>query len=195
MSTITAAIRNGVISIAADSQLTTNERKETAEHVINHHKIFRVGENLLGLSGPASAELAMKSYFSALPQQPQFGSIAEIYKVWNDLHRALKDNFFLLPYDEATDCYESTRMDALIANATGLYFVEARRSVQQFSRYFAIGGGEDYALGAMFVAYQDESKSAEQIARLGVEAGAQWHTGTGGPIESHTVNLAIHNLA
>ena len=61
-------------------------------------------------------------------------------------------------------------------------------SVQGFARFWAFGSGDEYALGAMRVAYPTAS-SAEEIARTGLEAAADFDASTGLPIEVHTIAL------
>ena len=66
-------------------------------------------------------------------------------------------------------------MDVLIANRHGIFGVGADRAVQEFAKFYAFGYGCEYALGAMFAAYEDPARSAEDVARLGVEAAAEPH--------------------
>jgi ATP-dependent protease HslVU (ClpYQ) peptidase subunit len=44
--------------------------------------------------------------------------------------------------------------------------------VTEFQKFYAIGAGCDYAIGAMHVMYNQE-RSAEEIARLAIEAAIQ----------------------
>ncbi len=80
-------------------------------------------------------------------------------------------------------------MDVLIANPHGIFGVSGHRTVQEFSRFYAYGSGSDYALGALYSAYDDTGRDAEQLARHAVEAAAEFDDGTGLPITSFTVRL------
>ena len=55
----------------------------------------------------------------------------------------------------------------LIANAHGIYGVYSYREVFEFERFWAIGSGRSFALGAMYAGY-DKLKTAREIAELGV---------------------------
>ncbi|WP_123580550.1 hypothetical protein [Abditibacterium utsteinense] len=101
----------------------------------------------------------------------------------------MKDDYFLHPNQDDNDSFESSRMDILIANASGIYAVEAHRSVYELSKFFAFGNGDDYVLGALFAAYDDDSKSAEELARLGVAAAIEFNSTTGAPILSQTLTF------
>jgi ATP-dependent protease HslVU (ClpYQ) peptidase subunit len=63
------------------------------------------------------------------------------------------------------------------------------RDVESFPRFWAIGSGTDYALGAMLVMYA-RSDEVEEIARAGVEAGAEFDDGSELPVITHVVGLA-----
>ena len=58
-----------------------------------------------------------------------------------------------------------------------------------YERFWSIGSGRNFALGAMYAAY-DRCKTAAEVARIGVNAGAEFDTSTQGPIVLHTVKLA-----
>jgi ATP-dependent protease HslVU (ClpYQ) peptidase subunit len=77
----------------------------------------------------------------------------------------------------------------LIANPFGIFALTEFRYVQEFSKFYAYGSGNEFALGAMFAVYEDESKTAEEIARLGITAGAEFDDGTGLPMNCYTVKL------
>jgi ATP-dependent protease HslVU (ClpYQ) peptidase subunit len=87
------------------------------------------------------------------------------------------------------DAIESSRMDVLIVNNRGVFGVAAHRTVQEFSKFYAFGSGGDVAMGAMYVAYADPQRSAEDIARLAIEASAEFDDSTGMPVVVQTVKL------
>jgi ATP-dependent protease HslVU (ClpYQ) peptidase subunit len=92
----------------------------------------------------------------------------------------LKEQFYLNPKEEDDDPYESSQITALIANPSGIYGVYSYREVFQFDRFWAIGSGRSFALGAMFAAYRG-GRSARQIAELGVAAGSEFDKSSAGP--------------
>jgi ATP-dependent protease HslVU (ClpYQ) peptidase subunit len=66
--------------------------------------------------------------------------------------------------------------------------VYSYREVFDYDRFWGIGSGRNFALGAMYASY-DRLKTAKQIAVAGVEAGMEFDTATAGPIVVHTVKL------
>ena len=105
------------------------------------------------------------------------------------MHEALKDDYYLNPQEHKDDEFESSQFDALVANRHGIFGIYSLRSVQEYSRFYAFGSGYHLALGAMFAVYEQE-QSAEAIARIGLEAAAEFDDSTGPPFELYTVKLS-----
>jgi ATP-dependent protease HslVU (ClpYQ) peptidase subunit len=85
----------------------------------------------------------------------------------------LKDKFFLNTKEEEDDPYESSQITTLVANPYGIFGVYSYREVFSFDRFWAIGSGKSFALGAMYAAYEG-LESAAAIAELGVRAGTEF---------------------
>ena len=189
MSTIVVVKKEGFAAIAADSLTTWGSAKESAEYIVNHQKIFQIGQSYIAVSGPTSAKLAIKDYF-ANKHDVDLTSVDAIFQTWLKLHTALKDHYFLNPSESENDAFESTRVDVLIVNFHGIFGVEAHRVVQEFSRYYAYGTGWQHALGAMYAIYSQPKRSAEDVARTGIEAAAEFDVDTGLPAACYTIPVA-----
>jgi len=112
----------------------------------------------------------------------------EVFDTFLKLHPKLKETFYLNTKEEDADPYESSQFTALIANASGIFGVYSYREVFEFDRFWGIGTGRAFALGAMFTSY-DKAKSARELAELGVRAGCEFDKNSNGPIRVHTVKL------
>jgi len=189
MTTVTVVKKEGRVAIAADTLTKWGCGKESADYVANHEKILQVGESYVAITGSATFKLILADYFSSLETTPQFTSAAEIFRVWNTMHGALKEQYYLQTGEDKEEDLESSRMDVLIANPRGIFGVAAHRTVQEFSRFYAYGSGSSYALGAMYAAFRAPSYDAEALARLGVAAAAEFHDETGLPIQSFSLTL------
>jgi ATP-dependent protease HslVU (ClpYQ) peptidase subunit len=188
MTTIAVVRKGGVAAIAADTLTKWGTGKESAAYVTNHEKILRVGESFIGITGSATFKMILHDYFSEQTDS-RLGSASDIFRTWNRLHGVLKERYYLMPEEDKEDALESSRMDVLIVNPQGIFGVAAHRTVQEFSRFYAYGSGSDYALGALFSAYDDPRRDAEQLARHAIEAAVEFDDGTGAPITSHSVRL------
>lgn len=187
MTVIVVTKKSGYVAIAADTLTKWGYRKEPAEYVVNHEKILKVGSSYVGMAGSATGDLALRDYFSKSGAKANFGSVEEIFRVWNRVHRALKENYFLNAEEKDERAFESSHVDVLIANYQGIFGVSSYRMVQEFSRFYAYGSGSEYAMGAMYAVYENAEMTAESIARIGVQAAAEFDENTGLPITSYVV--------
>lgn len=190
MTTLAVVRKNGYAAIAADTMTKWGSGKETAGYVANHTKLVKVGGTWLGITGNTTFKTILADYFARPKAYARFDSPLEIFRTWQKLHAVLKDDYFLNAGHADDDVIESTRFDSLIANANGIFGVVAHRTVQEFSKFYAFGSGADLAMGAMYAVYGDRRRSAEDVARLAVEAAAEFNDSTGLPVESHAVKLA-----
>ena len=189
MTTIAVVRKNGHAAIAADTLTKWGTGKESAAYVANNSKIVRVGDNHLGAAGNATFKLILRDYFTQAGVPARFDSTINIFKTWQAFHSALKERYYLVAVNEKDDSLESSKFDVLIANPRGIFGVGAHRTVQEYRKFYAIGSGTDLALGAMYAAYDRPGLSAEQVARLAIEAAAEFDDSTGLPVVSHAVKL------
>lgn len=189
MSVVVVVKKGAHVAIGSDTLTKLGSTKESAEYVENHSKIIRVGTSYIASVGPASSQQVLSSYFSGLKKSPVLSSPDSIFEEARKLHRALKDKYFLRPFGEDDDGeFESLRMDCVIANPWGIFGLYDLRAVQSYSKFYAFGGGYEFALGAMKAVY-DRLESAEQIADEGLAAAIDFDDGCGAPMEIKTVKL------
>src|SRR4249920_691771 len=188
MTTIAVVKKDGIAAIAADTLTKWGSAKESAAYITNHEKVLRVGDSYLAITGSATFKMVLKDYFESATDV-RLSTTPEIFRAWNQLHSALKERYFLMPEEDKEDALESSRMDVLIANPRGIFGVSGHRTVQEFSRFYAYGSGSDYALGALYSAYDDAARDAEQLARHAVEAAAEFDDCTAAPITSFAIRL------
>ncbi len=188
MSTIVAVKKNGKACIAADTLTTFGEVKQSSEFDNTHDKIYQHHDNYFGIVGSAAHHIVIQSLLKKHGDELEFKSQLNIFESFRHLHPILKDEYFLNPKDEEDDPYESSRIDTLIVNPSGIFAVYALREVFEYSRFWAVGSGGDIALGAMFAVY-DQLDSAEEIAKIGIEAGATFNNATALPLTSYCIEL------
>ena len=189
MTTIAVVRKNGYAAIAADTLTKWGSGKESADYVANNAKIVKVGDTYIAGSGTSTFKLIVRDYFAQRGVPARFDTSIEIFKTWQAFHAALKEQYYLVTVGDKDDTIESSKFDVLLANPHGIFGVGAHRTVQEYRKFYAIGTGTDLALGAMYAAYDRPGLSAEQLARLAVEAAAEFDDGTGLPVTSHAVKL------
>jgi ATP-dependent protease HslVU (ClpYQ) peptidase subunit len=185
MTTIVAVKKNGVVAIAADTLTTFGNTRLHATQDCSHDKILPINDSYVGVCGSAAHHLVLASLLAKTPDV-QLGSKAAIFETFRRLHPILKEECFLNPKEDEDDPYESSQITALIANPTGIYGIYSMREVFEFTQFWAIGSGHEFALGAMQHAYSLYD-DATTIARVGAEAGIAFDKNSSAPITLYSV--------
>ncbi|MFT5219474.1 MAG: ATP-dependent HslUV protease subunit HslV [Gammaproteobacteria bacterium] len=189
MSTIVAVLKNGRACIAADSLTSFGDTKQAAEFVTDSEKILCIGgTDYVGIVGSAAHHLVMQNLIVKHGDKINFSSRFNIFETMRQLHPILKEEYFLNSKDEDEDSYESSRVDALIMNSQGIFGLYSLREVDQYTKYWAVGSGAEFALGAMKIAF-DLYEDADAIAKAGIEAGASFDNATALPMSSYSMKI------
>lgn len=187
MTTIVVVKKDGMAVIAGDTLTTFGSTRLGNVHDAAPEKLLKHGDTYFGIAGSAAHQLVLENLLKKHPEF-KFHGRDEIYESFRKIHPILKDEAFLNPKEEDDDPYESSQLTALVVNPTGIFGVYSMREVFEFDRFWSIGSGRDFALGAMYAIY-DTKKTAKDIARMGVMAGAEYDTGTGLPMNVAAVRL------
>lgn len=188
MSTIVVVKKAGRACIAADSLTSFGDLRLGSEYDADNDKILVHEGDYIGIVGSAAHQLVMESILAEKKVKINFSSRLSVFETFRSLHPILKEKYFLNAKDEDDDPYESTHIDALIASSHGIFGVHSLREVSEYKKFWAIGSGSEYALGAMFAVY-DHYDTAEEIAAAGVKAGAEFNNASAMPMTSHVVDL------
>ena len=188
MTTICVVRKGTQVAIAADSLVTFGDTRLSHGYEDND-KVFRIGDSWIGMAGSTAHFPVIRKALGALTaEELKLGSRDEVFDTFLKLHPKLKEQYYLNPKEDDDDPYESSQFTVLIANARGLFGVYSYREVFEFDRFWAIGSGRSFALGAMYAGY-DRGKTAREIAELGVSAGCEFDKNSGGPVKAHTLKL------
>ncbi len=185
MTTLVAVRKNDEIVIAADSLTTFGDTRLSAEFDRTSEKIVHYKGTHIGLCGSAAHQLVFASLLAAHGDL-DFSTKAAIFETFRKLHPILKEQHFLNPKEEEDDPYESTQVTALVANEHGIFGVYSMREVFEYTRFWAVGSGREFALGAMHAEYP-KLRTAAAIARVGITAGATFDRNSGLPMTLYTV--------
>ena len=190
MSTIVAVLKNNLACIAADSLTSFGDTKQPAAFVTDSDKIMcfpgSISVNYMGIVGSAAHQLVMQNLLNNHEDKIDFSDRRAIFNTLKTIHPILKEEYFLNSKEEDDDSYESSRVDALIMNANGIFGLYSLREVDQYSRFWAVGSGSEFALGAMHAVY-NQFDNAEQIAEAGIIAGTTFDNGSDLPMTSYSI--------
>ena len=188
MTTVAVVRKGDQVAIAADTLVTFGDTRLSHGYEQNE-KLFMAGNSYIGMSGTtAHFPVLRKALGSLSPEELHLNSREQVFETFLKLHPKLKDQFFLNTKEEDADPYESSQFTILIANASGIYGVYSYREVFEFDRFWAIGSGRSFALGAMYAGY-DKLKTAKDIAELGVRGGCEFDKNSAGPVKVFTCKL------
>ena len=188
MTTVVVARVGGNVAIASDSLVTFGDTRLAHGYEANE-KLFKVGDSWVGMSGTTAHFPVLRRALAALPpDELKLHSRDQVFDTFLKLHPKLKENFFLNTKEEDSDPYESSQFTALIANHAGIFGVYSYREVFEFDRFWGIGTGRAFALGAMYAAF-GKAKTARELAEIGVRSGCEFDKNSSGPIHAHTIKL------
>ena len=181
MTTCVVVRKNNQIAIAADSLVTFGDTRLASGYEVNQ-KIFPIGSSWVTLAGTAAHFPVMRKLLTDMGDECKLGNRDEVFTTFSRVHQILKENYFLNTKEDEDDPYESSQITSLIANPYGIYGVYSYREVFSFDRFWGIGSGRNFALGAMYAAY-DGDLDARAIAEIGVKAGAEFDKSSAAPFQ------------
>ena len=188
MTTISVVRKDGQVAIASDALVTFGDTRLAHGYEAND-KVFRIGHSWVGMAGTTAHFPVLRKALGALPAgELQLDSRDAVFETFLKLHPKLKEQFYLNTKEDDSDPYESSQYTVVIANASGIFGVYSYREVFEFERFWSIGSGRSFALGAMYAAW-DRAKSAREIAEIGVRAGCEFDKNSAGPVKVHTMKL------
>ena len=188
MTTVVVVRQGGTVAIAADSLVTFGDTRLPHGYEANE-KLFKAGDSWIGMAGTVAHFPVLRRALHALPpDELKLHTRDEVFDTFLKLHPKLKETFFMNAKEEDADPYESMQFTAVIANPAGIFGVYSYREVFEFDRFWGIGTGRAFALGAMHAAC-DRTKTARELAEIGVRAGCEFDKNSDGPIRVHTIKL------
>ncbi len=188
MSIICAAIKNGEIAMAADTQLGFGTTKVSAKYLKNSGKLFSVNGNVIGIVGWSAVTNIVEHLLQIKPELFNLSSRDDIYETLMRLHGIMKEDYFIETKEDDDQPVESNQLDALIINPNGLFEIGSYRDVYEYNLFWAIGSGRRYALGAMEAVYGMEL-SASEIVVAGAKAACEFNDSCGVPITVECLKL------
>ena len=189
MSIVVVVKKAGKAVIAADTLYGFGNTNVPVIYNSAPEKIFKFENSFIGTVGAPAHDNVLQHLFRKHKSKISFNGRNEIFDTYLKIHSILKDEYFLKTSENEEDEYESSRIDGLITNPYGIFGIYSMREVYEFERFWAIGSGMDYALGAMYANYEcfDEP---EMIAEIAIKAACEFDDGCGLPMTLHSVKLS-----
>jgi ATP-dependent HslUV protease, peptidase subunit HslV len=194
MSIVVAVKKAGKVVIAADTLYSFGNTKVSPTYLTKRSKIHHIGNSYIGLTGASAHDNVFPHLIQKHSKHISFDNKEEIFETYLKMHQILRDEYFLNTYDEDSGTYEPSKVEGLIINPNGIFGMYERREVYEFERFWAMGSGEEYALGSLYSIYElfDEP---EKIAELAVRAGCEFDDGCNLPLELYSLDLEVKDIS
>ena len=188
---IAVAVRKGPqITLGTDSQTSFGSSRMPIDN-LRTTKTHVIGESLMATTGWGLYENILDDYFLRYPNI-ELGGRSEIFGFFMGLWRELREHYTLVKEQcDKDDDSPFANLDAsfLVVNRQGIYHVGSDMSVTQFERYYAIGSGADYSLGATEAIYA-QCDSAEEICKRAAEVAITFDVNCGGPVQLKSITCS-----
>lgn len=181
MSVIAAVRKARRLVIAADSQDNFGDLRPPPD---NHSalKIREIDGAWIGCSGWAIYDDLLGHYLRKRSVKTGLHSREDIFDFFLKFWRVIRADYpFVNEQSRTEDKTPFADLDAtfLIASPGGIFLVSSNMSVSTFTKYYAIGSGGDYALGAMHALYAKEA-DVVNLAERAIDAAKAYDSGCGG---------------
>jgi len=186
--------------VIMESALTTIMDCEDSVAAVDAEDKVQVYRNWLGLmKGDLAEEISKggKSFTRNLNADRKYKSAAgksfslngrSLMLVRNVGHLMTNPAITLNDGSEIPEGIMDCMVTALIANASGIFGVYSMREVFEYTKFWAVGSGREFALGAMNSQYQ-RMRSATAVATAGIEAGAMFDKNSALPMTLYVLPL------
>ena len=141
-----------------------------------------MGDSYITLAGSAAHFPVMRKLLTEMGKECKLSTRDEVFTTFSRAHQILKETYFLNTKEDEDDPYESSQLISLVANRHGIFGIYSYREVFSFDRFWGIGSGRNFALGAMYAAY-DSAPDARAVAEIGVQAGAEFDKSSAAPFQ------------
>ena len=183
MSIVVGVQKDGLTVLASDSLSVFGSHREDQTNIINNQKILTVGAAYLGYTGWGLYGNILAHYLKKQKTQPKLTDETSIFSFFLKFLKDLRAHYNLVNDQASGDKDPFADLDScfIVANRRGIFGVSSNLSVCQYRTFHAIGSGCDYAFGVLHALY-DTKMSADQIARVAIEAAIRFDSDCGGEV-------------
>lgn len=188
---IAVAIKNSrQLVLGTDSQTSFGSSRVPTDN-LKTIKIHQIGAAYLATTGWGLYENILDDYLTRSPgvkidtKQTIFAFFMTFWKELHEHYPFVKDQ----PDKEDESPFGSLDASFLVISAQGIFHIGADMSVTTFEKYYAIGSGADYALGAVAALYND-TLDATTVCQKAIAAAIDFDVHCGGEIDIRVIDLA-----
>lgn len=188
MSTIVAVRKKDLVVIGTDTLGCRGTLRVSSKYCKNHHKVNKINDSYIGIVGSSAHSNVMQNIKRKYSKEIDLHSVDSIFETFLNLHKKLKDEYYVNTYEEEAQEYQSNQLHALIVNPNGIFEIQSYREVYEFSKFWAIGNGHEFALGALYSIY-DLYDDPVKITKIALNAACEFDGPTGLPLKLCKIKL------
>jgi len=183
MSIVVAVSKGERTVMAADTQTSFGHEVLPPDNLTTT-KVQRIGDALLGRTGWGIYDNILSDVLARGQPVPTLDDSSGIFGFFTQLWKVMHQRYaFVNDQSKRKDGpFGDLGGSFLVANAHGIFYVAPNLGVTRFEKYYAIGTGADYSLGAMHQLY-DREQDPERIARSAVSTAITFNINCGGSVE------------
>jgi len=175
MTVIAAAIKGNFVSIAADSLISDYSTKLRQEYLDEIHKIIKINDSFVGFTGYCATSQVAEHLMLTEPEKFRLNGRFEIFTTLVRIHKALKEDYFVNTSGSNNhDPTEPNQLNMMIVNGQGIFSADDCRNVDKYTKFWAIGSGASFALGALECLYDYPEMTSEQLVIRAVQAACKF---------------------
>jgi len=182
MSIAVVVKKNNETVIGADTLQCFDSNMASIDN-LNESKLRHIGSAILASTGWGLYANILDDYLLS-KKSVKLSTKHNIFLFFKELWPVLHKKYSFVNDQSSNNDSPFGELDSsfLIATKKSIFYVSSNLCVTEFLKFYAIGVGRDYAIGAMHVLYE-QNKSAEEIARLAIEAAISNNVYCGGNTE------------
>lgn len=191
MTIITAVKKDQKIAIACDTLATSTKGglHTPAEYLAAPIKLLTFGNCIFGVAG----SFAVRQIFIDLMQREppvNLDTREDIFRWLLSQQESLKTDYFLKTDNgsDKTQPAQSQWLSSLVINPHGIFYISPYREVTEYTKFWAIGSGNRFALGALDALY-DKDLSAEEIATQAARVATKFSPSCAEPVMVQSLDL------
>jgi hypothetical protein len=132
-----AVQKNGVVCLA---------KKKHPKDIQYKEKVVPVADSYFGIHGTTAVCQAIEHYFRERKGPVCFTSVDDVFKEFLALHHALESDYNLPRSSARNEPFERLSFETILINRYGIFSVSKFHCVFEYTKFFVIGNGCDYAL-------------------------------------------------
>ena len=188
MSTIVAVRKEGLVVIGTDTLSSKGTLLVSSKYQKNYDKVHKIKDSYIGVVGSVAHHNVIENIKKRYSKEIDLRNVDSIFETFLKLHRRLRNEYYVNVHEEKDQEYESNQLHALIVNPQGIFEIHSYREVMEYAKFWSIGSGCEYALGALYSVY-DSHNDAAVIAEIALNAACEFDGPTGLPIKLYRIKL------